>query len=94
MTESLPGIRRRIITATETPTRLNRPDVAPAGSAEGRAGVEPVVEPAVARGAVLITEQEVLFSSAAAVSSPEQEDRRAVDRAAAPASPVHAFDGR
>ena len=68
MTGSLPRIQRGITTATETPTRLNRPDLVPAGSAEGRAGVEPVVEPAAAEAPILITEQEVLFSSAATVS--------------------------
>jgi hypothetical protein len=68
MTESLPGIQRRIRRATGTPTCLNRPGVAPADSAEGRAGVESVLEPAVAEAPILITEQEVLFSSAAAVS--------------------------
>jgi hypothetical protein len=68
MTESLPSIERRITRATRTPTCLNRPGVAPADSAEGRAGVEFVVEPAVAEAPILITEQEVLFSSAAAVS--------------------------
>jgi hypothetical protein len=68
MTESLPSIQRRITTATGTPTRLNRPDVAAADSAEGRAGVEPVVDAAVSGVPALITEQEVLFSSAAAVS--------------------------
>ncbi|MDT5048896.1 MAG: hypothetical protein QOG75_4790 [Mycobacterium sp.] len=68
MTGSLPRIQRGITTATEAPTRLNRPDVAPADSAEGRAGVESVVEPAVAEAPILITGQEVLFSSAAAVS--------------------------
>jgi len=68
MTESLPSIQRRITTATGTPTRLNRPDVAAADSAEGRAGVEPVVDAAVSGVPELITEQEVLFSSAAAVS--------------------------
>jgi hypothetical protein len=67
MTESLPSIQRRITTATGTPTRLNRPDVAAADSAEGRA-VEPVVDAAVSGVPALITEQEVLFSSAAAVS--------------------------
>ena len=60
MTESLPSVQRPITTATETPTCLNRPDVAPADSAEGRAGVESVVEPAVAEAPILITEQEVL----------------------------------
>jgi hypothetical protein len=65
MTESLPSIQRRITTATGTPTRLNRPDVAAADSAEGRAGVEPVVDAAVSGVPVLITEQEMLFSSAA-----------------------------
>jgi hypothetical protein len=65
MTESLPSVQRRITTATETPTCLNRPDVAPADSAEGRAGVESVVEPAVAEAPILITGQEVLFSSTA-----------------------------
>jgi hypothetical protein len=68
MTESLPGIQRRITTATETPTHLSRRDVAPADPAEGRAGVEPVVETAAAEAPILITEQQVLFSSAAAVS--------------------------
>ena len=68
MTENLPSIQRRITRATETPTCLNRPGVTPADSAEGRAGVEPVVEPAAAEAPILITEQEVLFSSAATVS--------------------------
>src|SRR5271163_3225639 len=72
MTESLPSIQRRITTATGTPTRLNRPDVAAAGSAEGRAGVEPVVDAAVSRVPVLITEQEVMFSTAAAVTVPSK----------------------
>ena len=72
MTESLPSIQRRITTATGTPTRLNRPNVTPADSAEGRAGVEPVVEPAVAEAPILITEQEVLFSTAAAVTVPSK----------------------
>ena len=66
MTGRLPRIWRGITTATEAPTRLNRPDVAPADSAEGRAGVEPVVDAAVSRVPVLITEQEVLLSTAAA----------------------------
>jgi hypothetical protein len=70
MTESLPSIQRSITPATGTPTRLNRPAVTPADSAEGCAGVEPVVEPAVAEAPVLITEEEVLFSSAAAVTVP------------------------
>jgi hypothetical protein len=73
----LPRIRRGITTATEAPTRLNRPDVAPVGSAEGRAGVEPVVDAAVSRVSVLITEQEVLFSSAAAVTIPSKKNARA-----------------
>ena len=72
MTESLPSIQRRITTATGTPTRLNRPDVTPVGSAEGRAGVEPVVDAAVSRVPVLITEQEVLLSTAAAVTVPSK----------------------
>ena len=59
-------------TATEAPTRLNRPDVAPAGSAEGRAGVEPVVDAAVSRVPALITEQEVMLSTAAAVTVPSK----------------------
>jgi hypothetical protein len=66
MTESLPRIQRHITTATGMPTRLNRPDVAPADSAEGRAGVES----AVAETPILITEQEVLLSTAAAVTVP------------------------
>ena len=72
MTGSLPRIQRGITTATEAPTRLNRPDVAPADSAEGRAGVEPVVDAAVSRVPVLITEQEVLLSTAAAVTVPSK----------------------
>ena len=72
MTESLPSIQRRMTTATGTPTRLNRPDVTPADSAEGCAGVEPVVEPAVAEAPILMTEQEVLFSTAAAVTVPSK----------------------
>jgi hypothetical protein len=72
MTGRLPRIRRGITTATEAPTRLNRPDVTPVGSAEGRAGVEPVVDAAVSRVRVLITEQEVLFSTAAAVTVPSK----------------------
>jgi hypothetical protein len=72
MTGRLPRIRRGITTATEAPTRLNRPDVAPVGSAEGRAGVEPVVDAAVSRVPVLITEQGVMFSTAAAVRGPSK----------------------
>jgi hypothetical protein len=72
MTGRLPRIRRGITTATEAPTRLNRPDVTPVGSAEGRAGVEPVVDAAVSRVPVLITEQEVLLSTAAAVTVPSK----------------------
>ena len=68
MTESLPRIQRPITTATGMPTRLNRPGLAPVDSAEGRAGVESVLESAVADAPILITEQEMLFSSAAAVS--------------------------
>ena len=68
MTESLPRIQRHITTATGMPTRLNRPDVAPADSAEGRAGVES----AVAETPILITEQEVLLSTAAAVTAPSK----------------------
>jgi hypothetical protein len=77
MTESLPSIQRRITTATGTPTRLNRPDVAAADSAEGRAGVEPVVDAAVSGVPVLITEQEVTFSTAAAVTIPSKKHARA-----------------
>ena len=66
-------IRRGITTATEAPTRLNRPDVAPVGSAEGRADVEPVVDAAVSRVPALITEQEVLLSTAAAVTVPSKQ---------------------
>ena len=72
MTESLPRIQRHITTATGMPTRLNRPDVAPADSAGGRAGVEPVVGAAASRVPVLITEQEVMFSTAAAVTVPSK----------------------
>jgi hypothetical protein len=72
MTGRLPRIRRGTIAATEAPTRLNRPDVAPVGSAEGRAGVEPLVDAAVSRVPVLITEQEVLLSTAAALTVPSK----------------------
>jgi hypothetical protein len=72
VTGRLRRIRRGITTATEAPTRLNRPDVAQVGSAEGRAGVEPVVDAAVSRVPVLITEQEVLLSKAAAVTVPSK----------------------
>src|SRR5271163_3363164 len=72
MTESLPRIQRHITTATGMPTRLNRPDVAPADSAGGRAGVESVLKPAVAEAPILITEQEVLHSTAAAVTVPSK----------------------
>ena len=72
MPEGLPRIQRGITTATEVPTRLNRPDVAPADSAEGRAGVESAVEPAVAETPILITEQEVLLSTAAALTVPSK----------------------
>ena len=59
-------------TATGTPTRLNRPDVTPADSAEGCAGVEPVVDAAVSRVPVPITQQEVLLSTAPAVTVPSK----------------------
>jgi hypothetical protein len=72
MTGSLPRIQRGITTATEAPTRLNRPDVAPARSAEGRAGVEPLVDAAVSGVPVPITEHEVIFSTAAAVAVPSK----------------------
>ena len=72
MPEGLPRIQRGITTATEVPTRLNRPDVAPVDSAEGRAGVEPVVDAAVSRVPVPITEQEVMFSTAVAVTLPSK----------------------
>jgi hypothetical protein len=72
MTEILPSIRRHITTATGMLTCLNRPGVAPADSTEGRAGVESVVEPAVAEAPILITEQEVLLSTAAAVRVPSK----------------------
>ena len=72
MPEGLPRIQRGITTATEVPTRLNRPDVAPADSAGGRAGVEPVVGAAASRVPVLITEQEVMFSTAAVVTVPSK----------------------
>jgi hypothetical protein len=61
-----------ITTATGRPTRLNRPGLAPADSAGGRAGVESVVEFAVAEAPILITEQEVLLSTAAAVTAPRK----------------------
>jgi hypothetical protein len=70
MTESLPSIQGHITTATGMPTCLDRSGVAPADSAEGRAGVESVAEPAVAEAPILITEQEMLLSTAAAVTAP------------------------
>jgi hypothetical protein len=72
VTESLPRIQQHITTATGMPTRLNRPDVAPADSTDGRAGVESVLEPAAAEAPILITEQEVLLSTAAAVTIPSK----------------------
>jgi len=70
MTESLPSIQRRITRATGTPTRLNRPDVASVDPAEGRAGVEAAVEPVATEAPILITEQEVIFGTAAAARVP------------------------
>lgn len=72
MTESLPRIERHIAAATGMPSPLNRSGVAPADSGEGRAGIESVVEPAVAEAPILITEQEVLLSTAAAVAVPSK----------------------
>jgi len=72
VTESPPRIQRHITTATGMPTRLNRPDVAPLDSTDGRAGIESVVEPAVAEAPILITEQEVLLSTAAGVTVPSK----------------------
>src|SRR6202041_3456464 len=72
MTEILPSIQRHITMATGMPTCLNRPDVAPADSAEGRAGVESVLEPAAAEAPILITVQTVLLSTAAAVTVPSK----------------------
>jgi hypothetical protein len=80
MTGSLPRIQRRITTATGTPTRHNRTKVTPANSAEerdGAAGVEPVVEAAVSGVPVLITEQAVMFSTAAAVTVSREKITRA-----------------
>jgi hypothetical protein len=50
---------------------LNR-DVTRPDLAEVRAGVDPVVEPAVLQAPFLITEQEVIFSTAAAVRAPNK----------------------
>jgi hypothetical protein len=72
MTEILPSIQRHITTATGMPTCLNRPGVAPADSTGGCAGVESVVQPAVGEAPILITEQEVLLSTAAAVTVPSK----------------------
>lgn len=72
MTESLARIQQHITTATGMPTRLNRQGVAPADSGEGRAGVESVVQPAVAEAPILITEQEVLLSTVATVTVPSK----------------------
>jgi hypothetical protein len=79
MTGRLASNQRGITTATGTPTRLNRTKATPADSAEGRdivAGVEPVVEAAVSEARVLITEQEVTFSTAAAVTIPSDKAAR------------------
>lgn len=72
MTGSLPRIQRRITTATGTPTRHNRTKVTPADFAQGRDGVEAVVQPAASGVPVLITAQEVMFSTAAAVTVPSK----------------------
>ena len=72
MTESPPRIQRHITSATGMPTRLNRPGITPLDSTDGRAGIESVVEPAVAEAPILITEQEVLLSTAAAVTVPSK----------------------
>jgi hypothetical protein len=72
MTEILPRIQRHITTATGMLTCLNRPGAAPADSTEVRAGVESVVEPAVGEAPILITEQEVLLSTAAAARVPSK----------------------
>jgi hypothetical protein len=68
MTESLPSIT----TVNQMPTCLNRPGIAPAGSTEGRAGVESLLEPADAQAPVLVTEQDVLLSTATAVTVPSK----------------------
>jgi hypothetical protein len=77
MLESLARIQQRSTTATETPTRLKRKKVTPADSAEGGKGVEPAVDAAVSGVPVLITEQEVIFSTAAAVTVPSKKNARA-----------------
>jgi hypothetical protein len=70
MTKSLPTIHRRITTATETPTRIKRPAGASADSAEEGVGVEPVVKSVLAEVPTLITEQQVIFGTAAALRIP------------------------
>jgi len=77
MTGSRPRIQRGITTATETPTRRKRTKTTPADSAEEREGVEPVVDAAVSGVPVLITEQEVLLSTGAAVTIPSKKNARA-----------------
>ena len=72
MTEGLSRIQRRSTTATEAPTHLSRPDLIPADPAQGPAGVDPVVEPAAARAPILVTEQQVMFGTAAAVRVPNK----------------------
>ena len=74
MTGSRPRIQRGITTATETPTRRKRTKTTPADSAEEREGVEPVVDAAVSGVPVLITEQEVLLSTGAAVTIPSKKN--------------------
>jgi hypothetical protein len=69
MTKRLASIKRPFAMATVTPTHLDRSDVALADPAEGRTG-EPVVEPAVAQAPLLITEQQVIFGTAAALRVP------------------------
>jgi hypothetical protein len=72
MTRSLQRIQRGITTATETPARLKRTKVTSADPAEEREGVEPAADAAVSGEPVLITEQEVMFSTAAVVTVPSK----------------------
>ena len=61
-----------ITTGSEAPTHLSRQDVIPANPPVGRFGVDPVVQPAVVEAPVLITEQQVMFGTAAAVRAPNK----------------------
>ena len=81
MTGTLTNNQRDITTATQTPTRLNRTKLTPPESAEGQdvvEGVKTAGQAAVSEAPVLITEREVIFSTAAAVPLPPKTARRSI----------------